>query len=78
MTLLLTLVLLPGCAQPRHLQYDFGRAYTQAADMQADLARPSVAESAFELSGEEGIALRQNVEEQTGEEKSGEAEKVNE
>lgn len=78
MTLLLTLVLLPGCAQPLHLQYDYGRAFTQATEMQTDRARPSVAESAYELSGEEGLALRQNVEEETSEEKSGEAEKVTE
>lgn len=78
MTLLLSFVLLLGCAQPLHLQYDFGRSYMQTTDAQADLARPSVAESIYVLSGEEGIALRQNVEEETTEEKSGAAEKVDE
>lgn len=78
MSFLLAATLLAGCAQPRHLQYDFGRAYTEAADLQADLGRASVAESVYTLSGEEGILLRQNVKEETTEAKSGEAEKVEE
>lgn len=73
MALLLFLI---ACAQPAHMQYDFGRAYMDAADIQANLDRPSAAGSIYELSGTEGLKLRENVEKETTEEKSGTAEKV--
>lgn len=71
MTLLLVVL---GCAQPTHLQYDFGRAYMEAASLQANLDRPSVANAVYELSGTEGVQLRENVEASTTEQKSGKAE----
>lgn len=64
---------LPACKQG-HLQYDFGRAYSQAMVTQADLSRPSVADSAFPLTGVEGIELRVRVTEQTTDAESGTAE----
>lgn len=72
MTLLL--VLITGCAQPTHLQYDFGRAYYTSLKVQADLARPSVAEAMYPLSGAEATEIRMRQEEATGEEKSGKQE----
>lgn len=65
-----------GCAQPVHLQYDFGRAYTESMRTQANLDRPTVAQSNYPLSGTEAILIRQNVEKQDAKEKSGEAEKL--
>lgn len=70
------LLLALGCAQPSHLQYDFGRAYEESMKIQMDRQRPSVAKSEYPLSGTEGIKLRENVETETTEVKSGEAEKV--
>ena len=58
------------------MQYDFGRSYMEAAQLQANLDRPSVARSVYELSGTESLNLRANVEKATSEEKSGEIEKV--
>lgn len=75
MTLLLLVV---GCAQPLHLQYDYGRAFEESMKLQMDRKRPSVAKSEYELSGTEGLKLRENVEKATTEEKSGEVEKVDE
>lgn len=72
------LLLLPlfGCAQPVHLQYDFGRAYTESLRTQANLDRPTVAQSIYPLSGTEAILIRANVEKQDAKEKSGEVEKT--
>ena len=30
-----------GCTEPKHMGYDYGRAYTQVITAQADLTRPS-------------------------------------
>ena len=57
MTLLLLLV---GCAQPLHLQYDFGRATGDLARIQGDLSRPSVADDAYLIEGSEALMLREN------------------
>ncbi len=76
--LLAALLLLAGCAQPVHLQYDFGRASSAAFRTQADLGRASVANAQYPLSGEEGLALRQSVVKETTDEESGEAEAVSE
>lgn len=73
MTLLLLVV---GCGQPHHLQYDHGRAYQAVFVMQTDLERPSIAGSVYEISGREGLLLRENVETETAREKSGKLEKV--
>lgn len=74
--MMMLLPLLLGCAQPLHMQYDFGRSYMEAGQLQANLDRPSVAKSVYELSGTESLNLRANVEKATSEEKSGEIEKV--
>ncbi len=64
---------LPACHKS-HLQYDFGRAYTQTMVTQADLNRPSVADSAYPLTGAEGVQLRMRVTEETTDAESGQAE----
>jgi len=60
-------VLAAGCGYQAH-QYDHGRAYEEAMATQADLTRESVRGQQYELSGEEGIALRSRVEEATTDE----------
>jgi hypothetical protein len=57
-----------GCASPLHLQYDYGRAYTQSILSQADLTRPSVANSQYSLYGTEAEAIRIRVREKTTDE----------
>lgn len=74
MTLLLALFLAPGCSQPMHIQYDYGRAYWEAARTQADLSRESVAESIYPLSGHEAEMMRMNLEKSSTDEESGEVE----
>jgi hypothetical protein len=59
---------LVGCASPLHLQYDYGRAYTAAIISQADLTRPSVANSQYPLYGTEAEAIRIRVREKTTDE----------
>ena len=54
-----------GCASPLHLTYDYGRAYTAAVVSQADLTRPSVANSQYFLYGPEAEQIRIRVQEQT-------------
>lgn len=68
------MLLLLACAQPAHLQYDFGRAYSESARIQADLSRQSVAESVYPLSGEEASRIRSNAEQASGDAESGEQE----
>ena len=63
---------LAGCGQPARLQYDFSRCYTETMQTQADLGRPTVAASAYPLSGFEGIELRQRVTEESTDTESGE------
>ena len=66
------LALLAGCAEPRHLTYDFGRAYAQAFTAQADLTRPSAATEQYALYGIEGVQIRLLVQKAVAETKSGE------
>lgn len=68
--------LLLACAQPVHLQYDFGRSYTEAMRVQADLSRPSVAESTYPLSGEEAAKIRMRAAEASSDQESGEEEAI--
>jgi len=72
--LLLALAPLAGCAQPVHLQYDFGRAYTESMQIQANLDRPTAAQANYPLSGTEAILIRANVEKQDAKEKTGKVE----
>lgn len=59
-----SIVLLPlgGCAQPLHLQYDFGRAYTQSMQIQANLDRPTAVGANYPLTGAEALLIHANVE----------------
>lgn len=50
-----------GCAEPLHLGYDHGRAFTESVNLQADLTRPSVLGRTYELYGVEAAAIRINV-----------------
>ena len=68
--------LMLACGEPVHMQYDFGRSYTEAFSAQADLERPSVEDAAYSLSGEEGLKLRQQVVEKSSDEESGQAEVI--
>jgi hypothetical protein len=61
-----------GCVEPLHLSYDYGRAYSAAFTVQADLTRPSVANQEYVLYGIEGTKIRLLVQTATTEEKSGE------
>jgi hypothetical protein len=53
-------LLLAGCAQPLHLQYDFGRSTADLARIQGDLSRPSVQDDAYIIEGSEALMLREN------------------
>lgn len=69
---LLALAGLAGCAEPRYLTYDYGRAYTAAFVAQADLTRPSVANEQYPLYGIEGVKIRLLVQDAATEAKTGE------
>lgn len=56
---------LAGCTSPLHLTYDHGRAFTEAFTAQADLTRPSIAGSTYELYGVEAAQIRIRVREDT-------------
>ena len=62
-----------GCASPIHLTYDHGRAYTEAIIRQADLTRPSVANSQYRLYGVEAEHIRIRVQESSTNEESGDS-----
>ncbi len=71
-TLLLAMTLGAGaCASPLHLTYDHGRAYTEAVVRQADLTRPSVANSQYALYGVEAEQIRIQVQKQSTDEEDG-------
>lgn len=71
MKVLVAGALLAGCAEPRHLTYDFGRSYSGAFTAQADLTRPSAATEQYALYGIEGVKIRLLVQEAVAEQKSG-------
>ena len=52
-----------GCAEPRHLQYDFGRSYDAVFTAQTDLTRPDAQGLAYPLYGMEGVQIRLRVQE---------------
>ena len=77
-SLLLAAMLGAGaCASPLHLTYDHGRAYTEAVIRQADLTRPSVANSQYRLYGVEAEQIRIRVQESSTDEETGESELSN-
>ena len=73
LALALALSALSGCAEPAHLSYDFGRAYTTTFDAQADLTRSSVLDRRYHLAGVEAQAIRLNVRAETTAEETGES-----
>lgn len=71
---LIAAVGIAGCAQPLHLQYDFGRAYSDSLAVQANLDRPTAAEATYPLTGAEAMLIRENVVKANSAEKSGKVE----
>lgn len=72
--LFLLALALSGCAHPRLLQETHGTTFEATMAIQADRGRPTVANAAYPLTGEEGLMVRQMVTEETTETKTGEAE----
>jgi len=50
-----------GCAEPIHLGYDHGRAFTESMELQGDLTRPAVLGRTYDLYGVEAAAIRLNA-----------------
>ena len=75
---ILPLTFLLGCGSPLHLQYDHGRASSQAFSAQGNLARPGIEDDAVPLSGAEAMEIRSRVFEQSTDAESGKAEYVQE
>lgn len=67
---------LAGCGHKRILQEGHGNAFEASMAIQADRGRPTVADSAYSLTGFEGIELRLRVTEESTDEESGEVEAV--
>jgi hypothetical protein len=72
------LLLLPlaavACGHPRQLQYDHGRSFQASLATQSDLDRPAAAESAYAITGVEGMELRARATESATDKESGDAE----
>ena len=78
MTRILALTALTACGSPTHLQYDHGRASSQAFAAQGNLARPEVADAAVPLQGSEAILIRDSVHQTSTDANSGKPEAVKE
>ena len=78
MTRIIAMLALVGCGSPAHLQYDHGRASSQAFAAQGNLARPEVVDSAVPLQGPEALQIRQSVHETATDANSGKPEVVKE
>ena len=76
LTVLAATALASGCVRPHRLQYDYGRSYSEAYSMQADVSRASVKSNVPPLSGVEGLALRQAVVDETSTAKSAQVEAI--
>jgi hypothetical protein len=76
LTALAAAALASGCIRPNRLQYDYGRSFSEAYAVQADTSRASVKDNVPSLSGDEGLALRQAVFDETSEAKSGTEEAI--
>lgn len=72
----LALGCLTGCAQPVHMQYDFGRAYWASMQVQANLDRPTAVEANYPLAGTEAILIRANVVKEDSAEKTGDIDAI--
>lgn len=62
---MMMLLMLVACASPHHLQYDFGRAYESSLEIQSNLARSSVVNEVYPLTGSEADGIRTQVVEGT-------------
>jgi len=76
LTALAAATLAGGCIRPNRMQYDYGRAYSEAYTVQADTSRASVKNNVPALSGAEGLALRAAVVEETSTTKTGQEEAI--
>jgi hypothetical protein len=54
-------LLLLGCGQATHLQYDYGRAFGESFATQATLDRASAANDGYAIGGAEALATRENA-----------------
>lgn len=75
---ILALATLAACGSPTHLQYDHGRASSQAFAAQGNLNRPEVADAAVPLQGPEAILIRDSVHQSSTDANSGKPEAVKE
>jgi hypothetical protein len=64
-------LLLAACGQPAHMQYDFGRAYADSLELQAQLDRPGAAAAQYALGGSEGLDVRMRAKEAATEKSTG-------
>ncbi len=71
-------ILLAACGSPTHLQYDHGRASSQAFAAQGNLARPEAVDSAVPLQGPEAILIRNAMHEASTDANSAKPEAVKE
>jgi len=69
----LAATLLAGCAEPAHLSYDFGAAYTTAFNAQADLTRASADGLDHPLTGVEAQAIRINAQSESTDQETGQS-----
>jgi hypothetical protein len=58
---MITALLLLGCGQAPHLQYDYGRAFNESFATQATLDRQSAAKDGYALGGAEALITRENA-----------------
>ena len=72
------IILLAGCGSPTHLQYDHGRASSQAFAAQGNLTRPEAIDSAIPLQGPEAVLIRQAMHEASTDSNSAKPEAVKE
>jgi hypothetical protein len=62
---MMILMMLLACGAPHHLQYDFSRAYETSLEIQSNLARTSVVNEVYPLTGAEADGIRTQVVEGT-------------
>ncbi len=58
---MIAILTLLACGQPAHLQYDFGRSYTESIATQSTLDRASASSDAYALAGKDALATREQV-----------------
>ena len=55
------MLLLLACGSPTHLQYDFGRSYRDASQIEQNLSRASAVNEVYPLTGAEAVGIRAEV-----------------